>query len=72
MIIVDMVMPSMTGKELFLKLREIKPHLKLVISSGYQMNENNAELLQMGIKGFINKPFSMDILATKLHEFVDS
>jgi PAS domain S-box-containing protein len=70
LVIVDMMMPHMTGKELFLALKEIKPDVIAAISSGYQMNESDEDLLAIGIKGFINKPFSLDNLNTNLTEIM--
>lgn len=71
LIVIDMVMPEMSGKELFIKLKEINPNVVAAISSGYQMNERNDELLAIGIKGFINKPFSMDNLTSSLNEIMN-
>lgn len=66
--IIDMMMPAMTGKELFIELRKIRLDLIVAIASGYQMNESDESLLALGVKGFINKPFSMDTLTQKLSE----
>ena len=70
LVIVDMMMPHMTGKELYLALKEIKPDVIVAISSGYQMNESNQDLMAVGIKGFIIKPFSLDNLNTSLTEIM--
>lgn len=70
--IIDMIMPEMTGKDLFKELRKIRPDIKVAISSGYQMDETNESLLALGVMGFINKPFNMDILEKKLAEFAAS
>ena len=66
LIVIDMVMPNLSGKELFIKLKEIRPDVRAVISSGYQLNESNNELLELGIKGFISKPFTIDNLKDTL------
>lgn len=68
--IIDMVMPEMTGKELYMELTSIRSDIPTAISSGYQMNEKDEDLMAIGIKGFINKPFSLDILSKSLHELV--
>ena len=68
--VIDMMMPGYTGKQLFLKLKEINPAIKAIISSGYQMNESDKSLLDLGISGFLNKPFTMDALRERLNEFL--
>ena len=66
--IIDMMMPTMTGKELFIELRKVRPDLIVAIASGYQMNESDESLLAIGIRGFINKPFSIVTLTERLSE----
>jgi len=70
--IIDMMMPAMTGKELFIELNKVRPDLVVAIASGYQMNETDESLLAIGVKGFINKPFSINTLTQKLTELTSS
>lgn len=72
LVLMDMVMPAYSGKELFIKLKDLRPDIKAIISSGYQMNESNNDLLDLGVSGFINKPFTMDILKHTLNEVLDT
>ena len=70
--IIDMVMPAMSGKEFFIKLKAINPEIKAVISSGYQMDETDTDLVELGIKGFIDKPYTIDKLATSLNKVLNN
>ncbi len=58
LIIMDMIMPEMNGREAFHKMREIDEDCKVVISSGFTKDESLSELKEAGLAGFINKPFS--------------
>ncbi len=57
LVITDMIMPKMSGRELFLQMKEIDQDCKIVISSGYT-KENIDDLQQLGLTGFVGKPFS--------------
>ncbi len=57
LVIIDMIMPEMNGREAFDLMKEIDKQCKVVISSGYTDNENIDKLLKKGLSGFIKKPF---------------
>jgi len=57
LIITDMIMPIMNGREAFYKFKEIDASCKVIISSGFTRDENLDELKQSGLSGFIKKPF---------------
>jgi PAS domain S-box-containing protein len=67
-VISDMIMPRMNGKELFYKIKEIKGDCPFIISSGYTKDENLNEMRADGLSGFIQKPFLTD----ELGELLDS
>ena len=67
-VILDMVMPEMSGTEVFGHLKEINPNVKIIISSGYSLNADSAALIDKGCQGFIQKPFNMQTLSQKLQE----
>lgn len=70
LVILDMAMPEMSGKETFLKIRDKYPHLKVLLSSGNSVDERVLEVMEMGIDGFIAKPFQMVALAEKVSELL--
>jgi nitrogen-specific signal transduction histidine kinase/CheY-like chemotaxis protein len=57
LIIMDMIMPIMSGKEAFYKIKKINPHCKIIISSGFAKKEQLNLLNSKGLNGFISKPF---------------
>jgi len=68
LVILDMIMPKMGGRDTFLKLREINPSLTIVLSSGYARDNTVQEMLGMGAAGFIQKPYRSSDLAYILME----
>jgi PAS domain S-box-containing protein len=70
-VIVDMIMPGMSGGETYNKLKEINPDIKVLLSSGYSINGLATEILKRGCNGFIQKPFNMKDLSKKLREILD-
>jgi CheY-like chemotaxis protein len=63
LVILDMVMPRMGGKDAFLALRRINPQVKVLLVSGYSVEGEAQMLLQEGAKGFLQKPFRRAELA---------
>ncbi|ERP30863.1 PAS domain-containing hybrid sensor histidine kinase/response regulator [Chitinivibrio alkaliphilus] len=61
-VILDMIMPTMGGREAFYKLRKIRPDIPIIISSGFAKNEDMAELKKQGVSGFLSKPFRKEEL----------
>ncbi len=66
MIIMDMIMPGMSGSETFDRLKEINPDVKILLSSGYSVDGQATNILQRGCDGFIQKPFNMNQLAERI------
>jgi two-component system cell cycle sensor histidine kinase/response regulator CckA len=71
MVVLDMVMPGMGGGELFDELRAREPDLKVLISTGYSVEGEVTDLMKRGCKGYIQKPFSMRVLAGEVRRLLD-
>jgi len=57
LILVDLVMPRMGGRECFRALKELNPDVRAILCTGYGFNIAAQELLDEGILDFISKPF---------------
>jgi len=63
LVLLDMVMPDMSGPECFAELGRIRPESKILLCTGYDRNHAVQELLNQGGVGFIQKPYDLDELA---------
>ena len=63
LVILDMVMPRMGGKDAFFALRAINPQVKVLLVSGYSIEGEAQMLLRGGALGFLQKPFRRAELA---------
>ena len=70
-VILDMVMPDMGGGEAYDIMKDIDPNIKALLSSGYSINGQAAEILDRGCNGFIQKPFDITQLSQKLREILE-
>jgi DNA-binding NtrC family response regulator len=71
LLISDVVMPEMNGRELAKLIGDIKPGLKCLFISGYTANViAHRGVLEEGV-AFLQKPFSMKDLALKVRQALD-
>lgn len=68
LVILDMIMPGMGGREALHNLREINPGVKVFILSGFSLDSENRDMLNEGVASFIQKPVSLSSLRNKLDE----
>jgi signal transduction histidine kinase len=71
LVILDMIMPDMGGGETYDRMKEINPDVKVLLSSGYSVNGEATSILERGCSGFIQKPFSMKDLLSKIRVILD-
>jgi CheY-like chemotaxis protein len=57
LVILDMVMPRMNGRETFQKMKEINPSVRAILSSGFSLDGEAAEMRKAGILDFVQKPY---------------
>ena len=68
LVILDMIMPGMSGAETYTELKKMNRHTKVILSSGYSMNDQALSVMEQGCDGFIQKPFNVPDLSRKIRE----
>ncbi len=63
LVLLDMIMPTMSGSECFCQLLAINPHLKVVLLTGFSGHASLEDLTKRGARGHLLKPFSFKALA---------
>jgi CheY-like chemotaxis protein len=71
LVILDLIMPDMGGEATFVKLRDINPDVKVLLSSGYSINGQATNMLKQGCRGFVQKPYSIKELSARIREILD-
>ncbi|MBE0585223.1 MAG: response regulator [Desulfofustis sp.] len=66
LVILDLIMPGMDGGTTFEALREVRPLLPVILSSGYAVDGLASEILHKGCNGFLQKPFTLSELSQKI------
>jgi PAS domain S-box-containing protein len=72
LIALDIIMPGMSGQDTYDELKKINPKVKVLLVSGYSLNKQIEELLHLGCKGYIQKPFDIVQLSQKIREVLDT
>ena len=66
LVVLDIVMPDMGGAEVYDRLKEINPDVKVLLSSGYSIDDQAREIMERGCDEFIQKPFSLKAMSDKI------
>lgn len=72
LLILDKVMPKMDGLETFRRIKQIRPNMKALLTSGYVQLDSSEEFKKEGFLGFIPKPFSPEELLRIVRESLDT
>ena len=65
-VVLDMIMPGMSGSATFARCARSIRRSPVLLMSGYAMNEDVQALLDAGARGFVTKPYSVEVLARSL------
>ena len=59
LILLDMIMPEMNGKDCFIEINKISPNTPIILISGFYKEEDLKELKLLGLNHFIHKPYNL-------------
>ena len=71
LVIIDMIMPKMGGKETCHELKKINPSIKVILASGFSQDKVIREVVSACVNGFIQKPFTIRELSKKIREVLN-
>ena len=71
LVVLDLIMPKLGGGDVYDKIKEINPDVKVLLSSGYSIDGKAKEILDRGCNGFIQKPYSIKKYSGKIREILD-
>ena len=67
-VVLDVMMPRMSGVEALKALRRINPQVRVLLSSGYGLDGESQRLLLLGQVGFLQKPYTIAVVSRALAE----
>lgn len=71
LVLLDISMPELSGKEIFIEMCKIDPNVKVIICSGLEQDSRVQDLKTMGIKGFLQKPYNMQQLLDIVNKVIE-
>ena len=72
LVLLDIIMPRMGGRETFRELRRMKPGIPVLLSSGYSVEGVVQELLAEGANGFLPKPYGLSQAARAIRKVLSA
>jgi PAS domain S-box-containing protein len=69
-VVLDMVMPRMIGKDAFVEMKSIQNDVKVLLSSGFKQDERVESVINLGVRHFIQKPYTIHNLSRAIHQVV--
>jgi len=72
-VLLDMVLLDMDSREIYDRLKEVNPDIKVLLITGYAVQGHNKarEILERGCDGFMQKPFNITELSQKIGEVLN-
>jgi len=66
LVVLDLTMPHFDGEACYREMRQIKPGVKVILSSGYNEQDIVVRFAGKGLAGFVQKPYTTEELLTKI------
>ncbi|MHB8989880.1 MAG: response regulator, partial [Desulfobulbia bacterium] len=71
-VLLDMAMPIMSGREAFIEMQKINPAVKVLLASGFRKDNRVEEILRLGVKDFLQKPYTITSLAAAIKKVIEA
>lgn len=68
LVLLDLIMPRLGGKDTFVAMRTINPKARILLSSGFSLEGEAQRILDLGALGFLQKPYQKSELAQKIQQ----
>lgn len=68
LVLLDMIMPRMNGKDCFREIRKLRSDIKVIVSSGYADEKDLSEMQAEGLNAFLKKPYNKASLSEAVAE----
>ncbi len=69
-VIIDMIMPEMSGRDAFLEMKKINPDVRAILSSGFSLDGASQSMMAEGVRGLVHKPYRQNELLRTISEIL--
>jgi len=70
LVLLDLLMPKKSGKETYLEMKQIQPEVNVLLVSGAKKDPRIKELLKLGVRAYIEKPYTFFHLSRVVHKLI--
>lgn len=71
LVLLDYIMPGMTGEEVFAQLRQVNPGVRVLLLTACD-DQVARKMFQQGLRGYIQKPFYLSKLVQQIQETIQA
>jgi two-component system cell cycle sensor histidine kinase/response regulator CckA len=71
LIMLDLTMPDVSGDQVLSELRQRRADVPVLLCSGYSEDDASRRIGRQGIAGFLQKPYTLDLLKARLQDVLD-
>jgi PAS domain S-box-containing protein len=70
LVVCDLGLPRLSGQEVFLRMKEIKPDVRAIVASGYLEPKTRIEILRAGVLDTVQKPYDFREMMKKIRSII--
>ena len=70
LVVCDLGLPRLSGQEVFLRMKEIKPDVRAIVASGYLEPKTRTEILRAGVLDTVQKPYDFREMMNKIRSII--
>jgi PAS domain S-box-containing protein len=70
LVVCDLGLPRMGGRDVFLRMKEIKPNVRAIVASGYLEPKLRSEILRAGVLDTVQKPYDFREMMEKIRSVI--
>jgi DNA-binding response OmpR family regulator len=71
LVLIDEVMPTMSGMEAFIEIKKLKPHIRVIMMTDFPTIDDAVAAIKKGASNYLSKPLQMDKLLVSIRRTLD-
>lgn len=71
-VLLDMIMPKMSGEEVFEEITKINPEVRVILTSGFKKDDKVERIMKKGIRYFLQKPYTIQRISSVVYAAINN